>query len=185
VQLGEVKTICEILFAARINALDSIQRVRVSADDAKGPQSDYLNEMTVTNEVATLTPYTFTFRCFSPELARVICGFASCSNAFIIKNINVQPAGTMSTMPVDPTRPPGISPTAPPYAPAYPGTYPGAYPGAYLPGAPIAPPALGMPTPGVAPVTPATSKGGLQTVLKEQLLRVTLELELVKLLPKS
>jgi hypothetical protein len=35
----------------------------------------------------------------------------------------------------------------------------------------------------VAP--PAADKGGLQTVLKEQLLRVTLEVEIVKLLPKS
>jgi len=29
------------------------------------------------------------------------------------------------------------------------------------------------------------NKGGLQTVLKEQLLQITLEVELVKLLPKS
>ena len=32
---------------------------------------------------------------------------------------------------------------------------------------------------------PAAGKGRLQTVLKEQLLRVTLEVEIVKLLPKS
>ena len=32
---------------------------------------------------------------------------------------------------------------------------------------------------------PAPAHGGLQTVLKEQLLRITLEVELVKLLPKS
>src|SRR5271154_1759088 len=33
VQLGEVKTISEILFASRINSLDSIQRTRASNDD--------------------------------------------------------------------------------------------------------------------------------------------------------
>ena len=32
-QLGEVKAISEVLFAARVNALDGIQRVRVSDDD--------------------------------------------------------------------------------------------------------------------------------------------------------
>ena len=32
---------------------------------------------------------------------------------------------------------------------------------------------------------PAGGKGGLQTVLKEQLLRFTMEVEIVKLLPKS
>ncbi len=43
-------------------------------------------------------------------------------------------------------------------------------------GMPVLPPAQQM-----QPV----SKGGLQTVLKEQLLRVTMEVGLVKLLPKS
>ena len=37
-QLGEVKKICEILYAARINSLDGVRRVRVSNDDASGPQ---------------------------------------------------------------------------------------------------------------------------------------------------
>jgi hypothetical protein len=39
--------------------------------------------------------------------------------------------------------------------------------------------------PQVAPTQPTTGKGGQQTILKEQLLRVTLEVEFVKLLPKS
>ena len=60
------------------------------------------------------------------------------------------------------------------FAPGYPGAYPGGYPGGY-PGA-------------VAPAQPAMAqpgKGGLQTVLKEQLLRITLEVDIVKLLQKS
>ena len=51
VQLGEVKAITEILFAARINGLVSIQRERVSDDDANGPQSDYLDQPPVTNDM--------------------------------------------------------------------------------------------------------------------------------------
>jgi hypothetical protein len=35
------------------------------------------------------------------------------------------------------------------------------------------------------PAAAPAGKGGLQTVLKEQLLRITLEVEVVKLLPKS
>ena len=44
VQLGEVKAISEILFAAGVNQLDGIQRVRVSDDDVNGPQTDYLTD---------------------------------------------------------------------------------------------------------------------------------------------
>jgi hypothetical protein len=39
-----VKAIAEILFAARVNDLDGIQRVRVSDDDTAGSQSDYIEE---------------------------------------------------------------------------------------------------------------------------------------------
>lgn len=161
-QLGEVKTIAEALFTARVNAIDSLQRVRVSEDDVAGPQGDYTSKQSTTNELAVLTPYVVTFRCFTPELARVISTFAVSSNAMFIKSMNVQPAGL-----------------------AGPGTMdggmgmPGATPG-YIPGE-TPPPAYGYPRPGVAPVT----RGGLQTVIKEQLLRVTMEVDLVKLLPKS
>lgn len=48
-QLGEVKAICEVFFAAGVNELDGIQRARVSADDLSGPQPDYLGELSMTN----------------------------------------------------------------------------------------------------------------------------------------
>ena len=93
VQLGEVKAISEILFAAGVNQLDGIQRVRVSDDDVNGPQTDYLDDIAVTNDLAVLTPYHVTFRAFSPEIAQVLAGFASSPHGFIVKSINVQPAG--------------------------------------------------------------------------------------------
>ncbi len=65
VQLGKVKVICAVLFAAKVNSLDNLRRERVSEDDNKGPQTDYLSEKSVTNELAVLTPYEVTFRCFS------------------------------------------------------------------------------------------------------------------------
>ncbi len=56
-QLGEVKTIAEVLFGAGVNALDGIQRVMVSADDTGGPQTDYVNDQPVTNNLAvTFSP---------------------------------------------------------------------------------------------------------------------------------
>ena len=76
-QLAEVKAICTVLFQAKINSLDNIRRERVSEDDLKGPQTDYLPEKSVTNELAVLSPYEVTFRCFSSELAAVLAGFAS------------------------------------------------------------------------------------------------------------
>jgi hypothetical protein len=170
VQLGEVKAISEAVFAARVNAIDSIQRVRVSADDVAGPVGDYTDRVPVTNELAVLTPYVVTFRCFTPELASVLGQFAKSTNAMLIKSINVQPAGMASAL-------------TPMGGPGMPGMNPAAIynrnpeleinPAARYPG---------MPQPGVAPMP---AKGGLQTVLKEQLLRVTMEVELVKLLSRN
>jgi len=161
-QLGEVKAMAGILFTARINALDGFQRVRVSEDDLTGPQSDYLDGHSTTNALAVLTPYVVTFRSFSPEFARVLAGFANSSNAFIVKSINVQPAGAAAAGPGDAVA--GV-----------PGRYPGAYGGYFQPPAAAAAPAT----------LPTVGRGGLPVVLKEQLLRITLEVQLVKLLPKS
>src|ERR1035437_259977 len=172
-QLGEVKVIADILFAARINALDSIQRVRVSDDDTAGLQSDYIDQHPTTNELAILTPYRITFRSFTPELARVISGFAKSPNTFIIKSITVQPesAAPVAVAPVD--RAPN------PYAMNDVMMGRGGRRGFRGEGMPMA-----APNPEQAPLSVA-GKGGLQTVLKEQLLRITLEVEIVKLLPKS
>ena len=79
-QLGEVKAICDVLFQARINALDGLRRERVSADDQSGPATDYLGENSTTNAQAIMTPYEVTFRCFSPEFC---CGTGGiCELAF-------------------------------------------------------------------------------------------------------
>jgi len=94
-QLGEVKAICDVLYQARINALDGLRRERVSSDDQSGPATDYLGENSTTNAQAIMTPYEVTFRCFSPELAAVLAGFASSPSGWIVKTINVEVAGTL------------------------------------------------------------------------------------------
>ena len=164
-QLGEVKAIADTVFSARVNALDGIQRVRVSPDDAAGSPGDYIDERPVNNDLAVITPYVVTFRCFTPELSHVIGAFATSSNTFLIKSINVQPAGSSAFA-----------------APTDAGMQPGGMPGALLPPGMMQPGMMPAPT---APVQPTAGKGGLQTILKEQVLRVSLEVGLVKLLPKS
>ena len=86
VQLGEVKVICDVLFQAKVNWIDSIRRERVCTDDASGPQTDYLAQQSVTNELAVLSPYELTFRCFSSELAAVLAGFASSPHGLLVKD---------------------------------------------------------------------------------------------------
>lgn len=167
VQLGEVRALADILFATRINALDGIQRVRVSEDDLTGPQSDYIDLQPTTNDLAIITPYVLNFRCFTAELSRVMAGFATASNTFIIRAINVQPAGaeisgTMAGM----AAAPGL------FGEQVPGYLGRRFGGENPPVQPVAAP-------------PMAGKGGLQTVLKEQLLRITMEVGLVKLSPKS
>jgi type II secretory pathway pseudopilin PulG len=154
-QLGEVKAVCEILYAARVNSLDGVRRVRVSNDDTGGPQSDYLDQTITTNDLAIFTPYQVTFRCFSQDLARVLSSFESSPHGFIVKDINVQPAAGVTA----------ASATS----------NPGAEAGGF--GQP-----LFTPSPARLPVAPM-GRGGLQTVLDEQLLSITLDVEIVKLLP--
>jgi hypothetical protein len=185
-QLGEVKTICNILFNAKINALDNLRRARVSDDDQKGPQSDYLDPTIapVTNELAVLTPYEVTFRCFSGELATVLAGFANAPYGFIVTTINVE-SGAMPAGPgVDQAAPYpagayGATPySANPYAATpYPANPYGANPagetvryGGYYP----------------APAAPVTvTKGGLPVILDEKQLRVNMIVNLVRLLPRK
>ncbi|HWH71146.1 MAG TPA: Amuc_1100 family pilus-like protein, partial [Candidatus Sulfotelmatobacter sp.] len=134
VQLGEVKTICDVLFQAKINYLDNLRRERLSADDAAGPQTDYLTEKSTTNDLAVVTPYEVTFRCFSAELASVLSGFAVSPHGLIVKTINVDIApvtapdpssfaytpGTYTPQPVAaPTRPMNVGGEAAAFASRY------------------------------------------------------------------
>jgi hypothetical protein len=161
--LGEIKAICEILFDAKINAIDGIQREMISDNDATGPQSDYLAEKSQTSDLATITPYSITFRCFSADLGQVIAKMAASDYAFVIKGINVMPAAGaqmgMGGM--------GENPMAMPN-PGYPA--PPGYPPRYY----NAPP----------PVQQQPENAGLQTALDEQLLQVTMAIEVVKLSAK-
>jgi len=120
VQLGDVKAICDVLMEAKVNSLDNIRRERVSKDDYTGPQTDYTDQKSVTNELAIITPYEVTFRCFSSELAAVLSGFAASPHAILVKNLNIEPGTSTNVF--------------------EPGMYPGGpFTGAMAPGMPGAP----------------------------------------------
>ena len=180
-QLGEVKAIAEVLFAAGVNNLDSIERVRASDDDVtKGLQGDYTDKTPITNDMAVITPYMVTFRSFTPELAKVMAAFATSTNPFIVKSVAVQPAATEGG--ADTATGIGGNPYYP-YGPGNAGMGRYYQRGMGRPGMPGAPGIPGEPPPPSGGMV--SSKGGLQTVLKEKLLRITVEVDVVKLLSKS
>jgi hypothetical protein len=194
VQLGEVKAICDVLFDAKINTLDNLRRERVSPDDSTGPQTDYLLEKSITNELAVLTPYELSFRCFSPELATVLAGFGKSPDGLIVKSINVELAPevavtTETPAPVTPVQTYVQQPTPPPTtsrrgseSDAFAARY-GLSRGGKNPAPAPQPPPQQVYVPGAAPA--AASKGGLTTVLDERQLRVTLMVAVVKLADKK
>jgi hypothetical protein len=185
-QLAEVKAICSVLCQAKINSLDYIRRERVSDDDLKGPQTDYLPEKSVTNELAVLSPYEVSFRSFSPELAAVLAGFAAAPCGLMVKTINVESAPAAPAVEEPPViATPGYAPPPPPirapdrqqsaaerFAQRY-GIRPGG------PGPRPPPPQPQQPA-YVPPPAPA-SRGGLPIALDEKQLKVTLMLNAVKL----
>jgi hypothetical protein len=196
-RLGEVKAICDVLFRAKVNALESLRRERVSSDD--NPQEaagDYLEQQSVTNDLAVLTPYEISFRCFSSELGAVLDGFRGSPHGFIVKTVNIEPAPALVTteqagavayaplvtpVPTPATPPPGVAESlmasevlAQRYRDRY-GMGPATPPAAAVA---VAPAPTGIPASGVAP------RGGLQTILNEKLLRVSLLVNVVKPLPR-
>jgi len=188
VQLGEVKAICAVLFAAKVNSLDNLRRERVSDDDLKGPQTDYLPDKSVTNELAVLSPYEVTFRCFSSELAAVLAGYASSPcGMIIVKTINVEPAPAVEG-PAEPVAAPTAyysSAPPPPAAVPPPRSAQDAFADRYgLRGRRPMPRPITPPPPMYAtPVSVSANKGGLPLALDEKQLKVTLMLNVVKLVP--
>lgn len=214
VQLGEVKTIVDVLVGARINGIDAISRERVSTDDSYGPLSDYVIEKTTTNQLASLdnvqaliTPYAITFRCFSTDLAAVLSAFAGSPHGFVVKNFNVEraPAPAASDAPAvaTPVQPQLVYQTpqaaagndeamqrqsaAANFARRY-GVRGGggggaAQGGIQFRGLESRAETPAFTAPGVLPVAAAPAKTGPQIVLDEKLLKVTMNLGVVKLAP--
>ncbi len=184
-QLGEVKAICDVLFQARINALDGLRRERVSADDTSGPATDYVGENATTNAMAILAPYELTFRCFTPELATVLAGFASSPYGFIVKTVNVEVSGTVpeSTSAPAPQQPVAqvYVPPPQPVQPAMTSEQAEAARYGRRFGEGTRPPTPYVQPQYVAPAAAPRGGGGLPIVVDEKQLKVTMQLVAVKL----
>lgn len=97
-QLGEVKFICDTLFACRVGNLDSVQRERTTDDTsltAGTGSPDYVDSIAVTNGSIVIAPYEVTFHCFTPELGAVLSAFANQSHTVIVKTLAIQPEDLM------------------------------------------------------------------------------------------
>ena len=93
-QVAEIKSLCDILYRARINSLISVRRVPVSeSNDMIVSVNDLLPSRTTPTPYGTATPYKIEFRSFSRELAAVMEGLARSSNFMSVKNMVVRPSG--------------------------------------------------------------------------------------------
>jgi hypothetical protein len=189
-QLGEIKAICEILLNAKVMAIDSIRRERVCVEDS--PEiypMDYIRETSITNDIAILTPYEVTFRCFSSELAGVLAGFANAQSTFIIKYLDVEPVtlamaqeGMEGVEGYEPVPPYGVERGPMPRRYLTPrevyGLGPETQPEPYVP--PEGGFELGPGRPIRRPL-PVPGRGGVQVILSETPFRVIMQVYVVKL----
>ncbi|HWC60975.1 MAG TPA: Amuc_1100 family pilus-like protein [Verrucomicrobiae bacterium] len=155
-QLGEVKVICDTLFAARIMALDSIQRERTSDDSSQqgqyATQPDYVDSISVTNGSTVISPYQITFECFTPQLGTVLANFANQKHTMVVKTLDIAPADMIGGMGMD-----GGG---------------GRYPSETTYGNPYGTPQ-------------ATFRGGLPTIIDEKKLKVIMLVDVVKIVPEQ
>lgn len=199
-QLGDISTLCGVLFKAKVRAIESLQRVPAYVGDP--PSQDLITDLAMrTNEISTnlnlvMTPYRITFRGFVGELTAVLNGLARTKEFVVVRQLDLEAGGaapalttgvdsmmmTMPNMGVPPMAPGGLNP------PAGFGLPPGGAPGvgnpamAPPPGVGVAtPPRPGLPVrPGAVGAAPAAPKSSLTPILDEKPLRVTLVVDFIK-----
>jgi hypothetical protein len=176
-----IEAISKVIFDARVLALDGIRRVSITAQDTPSPtpgQSDYWSKKPETNELAIITPYEFTFHCFTAELAAVLQGLATNRYCFIVKNVTVDttPSSVLDTN----VTANGEAPSA---TPAMDSRYlmMMRYGRRYFPNMPAAPPPEAVSPGGRPPI----KRGGMTVVLDEKPFRVVLRVDAVRLFDKN
>jgi hypothetical protein len=186
-RLSEVRSICEVLFKARVRALERIERVVAFTDEPKSPdllvdRGERTSPLS-SNAVVTVTPYRVVFRGFSSDLAAVLNGFSTTKEFIAVRQVDVDPASGMTEAANTGVGNPFMQPPGGPGAMLPPGAPPpGAVmmsPGLAPPGAPGARPPQPK-GPGGGVTAPAPVKSRYAKVLDEKPLRVTLFLEVVK-----
>ena len=91
-QLIDINALCEVLYDAKVVAIDSVRRMPVTDED--GGWQDYLPEESgETNMWAVVMPYEVTFKGYTPEMARVFEGLIRSRGAhFVVKNLGINRA---------------------------------------------------------------------------------------------
>ncbi len=105
-QVGEVTTLCKVLFSSRIHTLDTFKRSPVLKEESSGG-GDFLSKKPVSDSLVTRAPYEVSFRAFSGELAQVFKGLAALDHCVVIKTLNIVPTSLPHAN--EPT--PGIMPS--------------------------------------------------------------------------
>lgn len=201
-QLLEIKALCEAVYDARVHSVLALRRVAMSKKDA-GSNEILPARRATTNTVvgAVVTPYEVTFQGFTTELGAVVDRLVRSPICFVVKNINVEPAGTGTTPGAEGSE--GGLEMPSPMIPSYttPATVPtgqgsqmlaqdrlaqryGLNRGRYGPGrGPGAPGTQPPQTPLVpVPTTPVVRRGP-EVIVNEQLLKITMLVDAVRLRP--
>jgi hypothetical protein len=165
-QLADIKSICDILFEAKILKLAGLKRLPVTSEDSG--TTDYVTTKATTNNWAVITPYEVTFDSFSAELASVLAGLLRSRESFVVKNITVEKTTDAAAHEQEQQ---STQPMMNPYGDRYGGLMRNRYGrGRYGEG--------GMPQ---QPVAQPPKPRGWENVLDEKNLRVTLQLDSVRL----
>ncbi len=196
-RLAEMKTICDVLFKARVRGIESLQRLAAFADEPKGPDL-LLDRTEQTNSLATgvnvtITPYRVVFRGFSGDLAVVLNTLSGTKEFFVVREVLVEPLGGAGLMNPGLMNPGMMNPGMMTPGMMTPGPFggpgPGGAPGMLAPGMTTPPPPGGFRP--VAPKAPGmvgaqpVSKSSLVKILDEQPLRITLVLDVIKVTRKA
>jgi hypothetical protein len=205
-QLAEIEVICELLFEARVHSISRLRRAPVSRRDQGS--NEYLQGIQpVTNAVtrAVVVPYEITFQGFTSELAAVLNSVQRSPHCIVVKLVDVENSGPapspeqprVTPMPWQPMPTPGPTPrsgedlmrerygAAPGGRDPYGGMRgPGGFQDRYRqpPGTGVGP--GGFPPTQLVPRTGPVRRGP-ETVLDEELLKVRMLVELIRLPPST
>jgi hypothetical protein len=102
-QLADIRSICQVLFDAKVNSLVWLKRVSVDSSDTSLGSQDYLSSKAVTNTYSVVMPYEVAFQGFSSELAAVLDGLARLPHCLVVTNVIAEPAATATTPTTDET----------------------------------------------------------------------------------
>jgi len=179
VQLQDIKQITSILFTSKIHELVTFKRSGVASNEVSG--NDLLIRKISSNAITgvVIYPYEVGFNCFSAELSAILGALASSKEMIVVKTINIERADETTTLEAPSVTSMPMGGMDPSLAARY-GIRGGMSPAMmmrYGLGRPGGTAAAATPTPGAAPTKP----GG--PVLDEKALRITLGIDVLKLMP--